>query len=91
VYAAGVNGRLCVLMDEVGCFEFWSFCVDPGVMRAYVGGADGHVSPCLGGLFFWRSVVDSCSYLLFSVTKFLVYWSLFMVLFPVFFFRFGLR
>jgi hypothetical protein len=25
VYAVGVNGRLCVLMDGMGCFEFWSF------------------------------------------------------------------
>jgi hypothetical protein len=45
-----VNGRLCVLMDEMGCFEFWSFYVDIHVMLVYVVDSDSHVSSCLGGL-----------------------------------------
>jgi hypothetical protein len=44
-----VNVCLCVSMDEMGCFEFWSFYVDIDVMRVYVG-ADGHVSSCSGSL-----------------------------------------
>jgi hypothetical protein len=59
VYVVGFNDRLCVLMDEMGCLEFWSFCVDANVIRVYVVGADGHVSSCLGGLFFWHSVLVS--------------------------------
>lgn len=47
-----VIGCLCVLMDEMGCFEFWSFYVDIDVMQVCVVGAEGHVSSCLGGLFF---------------------------------------
>jgi hypothetical protein len=44
----------CVfVMDEMGCFEFWSFYVDIDVMRVHFVGADGHVSSCSGGLFFW--------------------------------------
>jgi hypothetical protein len=27
VYVVGVKGRLCVLMDEIECFEFWPFCI----------------------------------------------------------------
>jgi hypothetical protein len=49
VYAVDVSGCLCALMDEMGCFEFWSFYVDIDVMRVYVAGADGHMSSCLGG------------------------------------------
>jgi hypothetical protein len=45
-----VSGRLCVLMDEMGCFEFRSFYVDTDVMRVYAVGADDHVSSCLCGL-----------------------------------------
>jgi hypothetical protein len=65
MYVVGVNGRLCVLMDEIGCLELWSSCVDTDAMRACVVGADGHV--------FWRSAVahGSCSYLLLFVSKFL--------------------
>jgi hypothetical protein len=46
--------RVCVSMDEMGCFEFCSFYVDTDVMRVYeyVVGADGHVSSSLGGLSF---------------------------------------
>jgi hypothetical protein len=47
VHAVDVNGCLCVLMDQMGCFEFWSFYVDTDVMQVYVVGTDGH---CLGGL-----------------------------------------
>jgi hypothetical protein len=54
----GVNIRLCVLMDEMECFDFWSFYVDADVMRVYTDGADGHVSSCLGGLFCRRSVMS---------------------------------
>jgi hypothetical protein len=43
MYVVGVCGRLCVLMDEMGCFEFWHFYVDVDVMRVYVVGADGHI------------------------------------------------
>jgi hypothetical protein len=65
----------CVfLMDEIGCLEFRSFYVDIDVMRVYVIGADGHVSSCLGGLFFfgvlWWALWSS-SYLLFFISKFL--------------------
>jgi hypothetical protein len=38
-------------MDEMECFEFWSFYVDIDIMRVYVVGADGHVSSCLCSLF----------------------------------------
>jgi hypothetical protein len=50
VYVVGVHGRLCVLMDEMGCFEFWPIYVCIDVIRVYVAGADDHVSTCLGGL-----------------------------------------
>jgi hypothetical protein len=43
VYVVDVSGCLCVLMDEMGCFEFWSFYVDIDVMQVYSVGVDGHV------------------------------------------------
>jgi hypothetical protein len=51
VYVVGVNGSLFVLMDETGCFEFWSLFIGIYVMLVYVV-VDGnaHVSSCLGGL-----------------------------------------
>lgn len=52
VYVVGVNGRFCVLMDAMGRFEFWSFCVDADDMRVYAVAADGHVSSCSGGVSF---------------------------------------
>jgi uncharacterized membrane protein YdcZ (DUF606 family) len=52
VYGVGASGCSCVLMDEMGSFEFWSFYVGTDVMGVYVVGADGHVSSCLGGSFF---------------------------------------
>jgi hypothetical protein len=50
VYVVGISGRLWDLMDKMGCFKFWSFCVDVDIMRVYVVGADGHVLSCLSGL-----------------------------------------
>jgi hypothetical protein len=39
----------CVcLMDEIGCFEFWSFYIDTD-MRVCIFGADSHVSSFLSG------------------------------------------
>jgi hypothetical protein len=58
----GVNGRLCVLIDDMGFFQSWSFYVD---MWVYVVGDDGHVSSCLGSLFFLASVVGSLVVFLF--------------------------
>jgi hypothetical protein len=46
----GVSDHLCVLMGEMGCFEFWSFYVDTDVVRVYAADADGQVSSCLCGL-----------------------------------------
>jgi hypothetical protein len=57
----------CVSMDETECFEFWYFYVDIDVMRVYVVGAGGHVSSCLCGLLFRRSVVGSLVVFLFAV------------------------
>jgi hypothetical protein len=48
VYVVIVNGRLCVLMAEMGCFEFPSSYVDVDAMRVYA----LLVSSSLGGLFF---------------------------------------
>jgi hypothetical protein len=53
VDVVGVSGRLCVLMGEMGCFEFWSFNIGTDVMRVYTVGADGHEFSCLCGLFFF--------------------------------------
>jgi hypothetical protein len=50
MYFIGVNGRLCVLMDEMECSEFWSLYADIDIMWVYVVGADDYVSFCLGGL-----------------------------------------
>jgi hypothetical protein len=47
-----VSTVVCVLLVEMGCFKFWSFNVDVDVMRVYLVGADGHMSSCLGDLFF---------------------------------------
>jgi hypothetical protein len=52
VYVVGVIGCLYVLMNIMGCFEFWSFYVDIDVMWVYVVSADGHVSSYLSGLSF---------------------------------------
>jgi hypothetical protein len=52
VYVVGVDGRSCVLRDEMGCFELWYFYVDTDVMRVYVVDADCHMLSCSGGLFF---------------------------------------
>jgi hypothetical protein len=52
MFVADVNDHLPVLMDEMGCFEFWSFYVDIDVMWIYAVGADGHVSSRLCGSFF---------------------------------------
>jgi hypothetical protein len=41
VYAVTVSGRLCVLMDEMWCFEFWTYYVDIDLMLVYVAGNDG--------------------------------------------------
>jgi hypothetical protein len=49
VYVVGVNGRLCVLMNEMRCFEFWSFHVDIDAIGVYIVASDVHVSSCLGG------------------------------------------
>jgi hypothetical protein len=62
VFVIGVSGRVCVLMDEMGCFELWF-----DVIRVYVVGVDGHVSSCLNGLFFRRSVVGSLAMILFAI------------------------
>jgi hypothetical protein len=37
-------------MDEMGCFEFWSFYVDIDVIQVYSVAVDGHMSSCLGDL-----------------------------------------
>jgi hypothetical protein len=52
MYVVGVNCCLCVLLNEMGSFEFWSFYIDIDIIRVYVVGADGHVSSCMRGLFF---------------------------------------
>jgi hypothetical protein len=52
VYVVGVEGRSCVLMDEMECFELGTFYVDIDVMREYAVDADCHVLSCFGGLFF---------------------------------------
>lgn len=50
MYAVGVSGLLCLLMDEMGRFAFWSLYAETGVMRVYNVDGDGHVSSCLGSL-----------------------------------------
>jgi hypothetical protein len=50
VYVAGISGHLCVLMNEMGCLEFWSFYADTDVMQVCTVGADGHMLFCLSGL-----------------------------------------
>jgi hypothetical protein len=52
----GIDDHLCVLMDEMRCFEFWSFYVDIDVMRVYVVRANSHVLSCLCGLFFFGAL-----------------------------------
>jgi hypothetical protein len=47
----GVSCRWCVFMDEMECFESWSFYVAVDAMRVCVVDADDHVSSCLGGVF----------------------------------------
>jgi hypothetical protein len=71
MYVVSVDGRLCVLAEEIGCPEFWPFCVDTDAMRVYVVGADGHVSFCLDFLLFFSvlrwligRVVICCSLLI---------------------------
>lgn len=48
--AVGVSGRLCILMDEMGCFEFLSFFAGIDVAWVYGLSADGHVSSSSGDL-----------------------------------------
>jgi hypothetical protein len=67
VDVVSVSGHVCVSVDEMGCFELWFFYVDIDVMRVYVVGVDGHVSSCLDGLFFRRSVVGSLAVILLAV------------------------
>jgi hypothetical protein len=45
VYVVGVNGCLCVLMDEMACFEFWTYYVDTDLMHLYVVGTDSRCHP----------------------------------------------
>jgi hypothetical protein len=61
---------LCVLVDEMGYFGFWSFYIDFDIMRVYVG-ADGHMSSRLGGFFFFfgRSVVGSLVVFSFAILR----------------------
>jgi hypothetical protein len=47
VYAASVNGLMCVLR----CLEFRSLFVDTDVWSVHAIGADSHVSSCLGSIF----------------------------------------
>jgi hypothetical protein len=69
-----VNDCMCVLMDEMGRFEFWSFYIDIEVMQVYIVGSEGHVSSCFRGLFFFGVLWWAywSYYLLFFVDKFLV-------------------
>jgi hypothetical protein len=67
MYAVGANGRFCVLIDEIRCLEFWSFCVDIDAMQVYVVGGVGHVSSCFGGLFFLTFCGGSLVVFLFAV------------------------
>jgi hypothetical protein len=80
VYVVGVNGRFCVLMDEMGCFELLSFYVDIDIMQVCVFGADELVSPCLGGLSENKNLLRGSSCVCLFFCSFLCVLTLFGVL-----------